>query len=226
MTNSTRVETFREQFNDTIEGIQRYAIMARSRELQEAALLDCEQLIHECEAALKQAVQDECESDANAYLSFSCMAKALLEELRLYIALKLDDPDSAWTHLINAQSAATDAMKAHDVASHLDPYTERLLALEELLFPSIYYFSPGFIVHEAQCSICGSEYGECEHIKCRPYMGQICARVVTRSELLEVSVVTDPASKHCRALEYTDDGVTRNWLSLRAVPAQPDNVTP
>jgi hypothetical protein len=105
----------------------------------------------------------------------------------------------------------------HAVASHLEEYIKRLYDLERLLFPQPVFLSSGFVVRESECSICGAEYGECNHIKGLPYMGKLCARIVKEADLQEVSVVSDPADKRCRVLHYTDDGVTRNVFTQRVI---------
>jgi hypothetical protein len=213
----TPIEVFREHFNDVIEEVQRFAVFVRGIEFQFESISKLEALEQESLTAKLAAVDRQSEDEANAYLAFETMAKALSEEFRFYIKLKNDLPDEAWDHLINAQSCAATAMKAHGVASHLDGYIQRLHTLERLFFPTPVFFSSGFIVRNSECSICHSEYGECSHLKGRPYMGQICTRIVTDAELLEVSVVSDPADKHCRALHYTEDGVPRNVFTQRVM---------
>lgn len=211
------IESFRDHFNEVVEAVQRFAVFVRAREFQEQSIAKIEELRAECTVAKERAIADQSEDAANAYLAFEFMAKALAEEFRFYLALKADDPDSAWDHLVNAESSSAAAMKSYAIASHLDGYIQRLHALERLLFPQPVFFSSGFIVRESECSICGAEYGECSHVKGRPYMGKLCARIVKQADLQEISVVSDPADKHCRALQYTDNGVTRNMFTQREV---------
>lgn len=211
------VESFRDHFNDVIERVQRFAIFVRGKEFQEESIKTLEELLSECTTSKDRAIAERLEDDANAYLAFEYMAKSLIEEFHFYLALKADDPDVAWDHLINAQSAAAEAMQSHAVASHLDGYISRLHALEGLLFPQPLFFSTGFIVKESECNICGAEYGECNHIKGRPYMGKLCARIIKEADIQEVSVVSDPADKHCRAFHYTENGIERNVFTQRVI---------
>jgi hypothetical protein len=212
-----QIESFRDHFNDLIEEVKRFAFFVRAKEFQEASINTLEKLIGECTEAKERAIARNAEEEANAFLAFEFMTTALIEEFHFYLDLKADDPDAAWDHLINAQSSTTSAIKSHAVASHLEGYVQRLYALERLLFPQLVFFSSGFIVRESECSICGADYGECDHIKGRPYMGKMCARIVKEAELREASIVSDPANKHCRALHYTDKGITRNVFSQRIV---------
>jgi len=220
------IESFRGHFNDVIEEVQRFAFFVRAKEFQEASIETLEKLLGECTEAKEKAIAQNAEGEANAYLAFEFMAKAMTEEFRFYLGLKADDPDAAWDHLINAQSYAASAMQSHAVASHLEECIQKLHALERVLFPQPIFFSSGFIVRESECSICGAEYGECDHIKGRPYMGKMCARIVKEAELREASIVSDPANKHCRALHYTDKGITRNVFSQRIVSRADAQHTP
>ncbi len=210
-----QIEIFKDHFNDVVESVQKYAIFVRGKEFQEEAVVTVDALISECTQLKESAIKLTLEDEANAYLAFEYMAKALAEEFRFYLALKADTPDLAWDHLVNAQSWSASAMKSHSVASHLDGYIHRLHGLERLLFPQLVFFSTGFIVRESKCNICGSEYGECDHVKQRPYMGKLCGRIITDADIQEISIVSDPADKHCRAIHYTKDNVTRNVLTQR-----------
>ncbi|HVZ92992.1 MAG TPA: hypothetical protein VG797_00630 [Phycisphaerales bacterium] len=171
-------------------------------------------------AAAKDAViKAMLEEEANEILSCEFMLDALQNELEMYVALKRDSSGAAWAHLVNAQMAAIHAVKAHPVAAHLeDVYIPRLHLLERLLFPKQLFMSMGLIVERAECSLCGAVYGDCEHIKGRPYMGHMCVCVITKSKLLEASFVECPANKHCRVLSLTDEnGIAIDVLSLEPI---------
>jgi hypothetical protein len=58
--------------------------------------------------------------------------------------------------------------------------------------------SAGFIVEEAECSICKRDPEDCEHITGQPYGKEICIRVITRACLLEVSLVSRPNQPDAR----------------------------
>lgn len=216
------LESFRDHFNEVVESVQRYAIFVRGREFQEASIKTLNKLLKECIDLKEQEISNKSEESANAFLAFELMIKALTEEFRFLLALKADDVDKAWDHLINAESSAAAAMSSHAIASHLDRYINKLHTFERLLFPQPIFFSSGFIVKKLECSICGVEYGECDHIKGRPYMGQLCAEVVKEAELREVSIVSDPADKHCRALSFTEDGITKSTFTHRVIQKMDD----
>jgi hypothetical protein len=151
-------------------------------------------------------------------LSYEEMTKALIYELQMWIALKDDDPEAAWDLLVDAQMAIITAMQAHTIADHLEGYAVHLSALEEHMFPNHGFSSIGAIVWKSECSICGQEYGECDHLKGKPYMGKICLERVIEAELEEVSIVTNPGNKHCRIISFTDGDITRDTLTWRVLP--------
>jgi hypothetical protein len=126
---------------------------------------------------------------------------------------------------IEAQSNARTALQAHHIAKdlNLEKYTEKLYLLEKLLFPPQMFLSLGLIIKESKCSICGKEYGECKHIVGKAYMGQMCNRIITKSEVKEVSVVEEPANKHARILTVTDNGVTRDLMTWEIIDRQKEN---
>lgn len=160
------------------------------------------------------------EDAANAMLSIEEMITALLSELRMWIALKGEDADAAWDQLVSAQYAARTAVQAHTIASHLDGYINHLHDLERVLFPPLAFFSPSYIIEHSTCSICGQEYGECEHIVGKAYMGQICTKVIEKvKEITEVSLVDEPANKRARITKITDDnGIWRDIMTWQVVP--------
>ena len=238
----TTIDTFLNRFRDVVDTVQGLAKFVRGKEFHESSILALEELVCECTAHKDCAITEQMEEYANAFLAFEFMAKALIEEFRFYLALKRDEPSAAWDHLIDAQSAATCAMKSHAVASHLDGkyfrphksgqsgieetnsdyiyggYIGKLHLLEKLLFPPPVFLSPGIVVKESECSICGSDYGNCDHITGRPYMGKLCEQIVKAMEVLEVSMVSSPASKHARVLGYPDEsGAMRDFFSWRIV---------
>jgi hypothetical protein len=59
-------------------------------------------------------------------------------------------------------------------------------------------FSPGYIVRAAECSICHLDPEDCGHIAGRTYDGEVCHRILTQLDLLEVSLVGRPAQPDAR----------------------------
>lgn len=71
---------------------------------------------------------------------------------------------------------------------------------------------------KSKCSICGSDYENCDHIKRKAYMGEMCVREITEiKEVHEVSIGEEPVDKRCRILSFSDKGTTKDPLSWRTV---------
>lgn len=223
VTPSDTLVRFREEFHQTARECQPFALMCRSSRLQQEHADKLKAARANATKAKEAAIKAMVEDEANELLAYEFMLDALRNELEMYVALKRDDPGTAWTHLVNAQMAASHAVQVHAVAAHLEQaYIPRLHVAEQLLFPKQMFMSVGMIVEHAECSICGAVYGECDHLKGKPYMGRMCVCIVKNWQLLETSVVENPANKHCRVLSFSDDdGVYRCALSLEVV--QPEH---
>jgi hypothetical protein len=65
--------------------------------------------------------------------------------------------------------------------------------------------SIGYVVREAECSICHQEPEDCDHIKGQLYDGQLCVRIIKRLDLMEVSFVGRPAQPDARVTSVSID---------------------
>ena len=174
-------------------------------ELQKSTLDELNTLIIDTIAWKEYGIKGEDENLANQQLAFEYILKALYAEMVMWINLKEDKMNAAWDNLIDAQSYCRTAIQAHKLAEPSETYATRLLNIEKLIFPSQIFTSPGFLVKKARCSICNKDYAVCDHIVGRPYMGQICSKIIEDAHLLEVSIVIEPASKKARITTISDD---------------------
>jgi hypothetical protein len=108
-------------------------------------------------------------------------------------------------------------VELHHLERHLetsaDVFTLKLIDKHtrqfQSLYPYKYFFSPAYFILEASCSICGQKRSirnPCEHILGELYNGEICSRLVTKADLLEVSFVEKPAQKY--SVPFTQDPKT------------------
>lgn len=203
---------------EAISNAERFCNMARAREFLVAAR-DALSTLLPIIAGVKTAAKGRADEDgANTCLCYAEMVTAVRSELSMWIALKDDDPNCAWEHLISAQMAARTAMQAHKLAEGLHAYVDRLHDMEEILFPPQIFVSPGFVIGSSTCSICEMEYGDCNHLKGKPYMGEMCTRIIRDIRACEeVSIVKEPASKRHRALQIGDGSSMRDVMSWRVV---------
>jgi hypothetical protein len=211
------VNEFQREFNDAIDTGQRLCFVTRGKEFQIEALDALSSIKTKAEQLKERAITHEYEEAANFLLSFEKMATALIDELNMWIAIKEEKYAEAWDFLVNAQMAATDAMRAHSMAAHLEGYMAHLSALEKYIFPDHGFCSMGIIVQKSGCSICGQEYGTCDHLIGKPYMGKICYEVISECELEEISLVRVPGNKHCRVMSFSDGDLMRDTFTLRVV---------
>src|SRR2546423_9665884 len=98
-----KIKTFQEEFREVTNECQKFCYMSRAKEFQVEA---CEKLkaLEAKAVQLKQkAITARLEDAANALLSFENLTRAVMNELKMWIALKDDEPGTAWDFLVNAQ---------------------------------------------------------------------------------------------------------------------------
>ncbi len=216
-----RLVSFQDKFDEIVHEAQRFSPFVRAKELQQEQIIKLDRLLEQIIEYKKEMVEESNEEYANILLSLQSMAQALTSELKMIIELKNDNPNDGWNHLIDAQMNIRTAMQAHPTGGeHLEGYVQKLHALEKLLFPNQMFMSTGLVAKEGECSICGQEYGECDHLKGKPYMGEICCEIVKKADLQEVSIVTEPADKRCRAYTFQEGDINRDIMTWRELKDQ------
>jgi len=95
------------------------------------------------------------------------------------------------------------------------------------LFPYRVFISPSYVVREAECTICGAPAytirSGCNHRTGEIYGGEICNRLVTRADFIEVSFVSNPVQKYSVAfpergfnyggVRYVRQGLRHPWTA-------------
>jgi hypothetical protein len=161
---------------------------------------------------------------ANAAFRAQMLVSGVLNFVEMWVLVKQDEPADAWIKLVDAQ-------KDFEIAQRILFLEEtqailmHLLAVERVCFPPQTFLSSGYTYPEAFCSICNQQYGECDHIRGRIYMGQICRRRIPKSTVTESSIVFEPRDKRCRIAEYAEDGKVYCTLTRRELP-QAETVDP
>lgn len=61
--------------------------------------------------------------------------------------------------------------------------------------------SPTIVIEESECSICGNDPEDCDHITGQMYDGVNCIRRITKARILEISLVNRPNQPDAR-IEY------------------------
>jgi hypothetical protein len=205
--------------NSALEQLCVYRFITRNGELQRTACSNLDGMLIIVSQDKAAAIAERDEHFANVLLGFESLLSACIAEIRMYLFLKEDKPDAAWTELVKAENGFEAALKAdmgfgEDVAHQL----QRLQNIEKLVFPPQSFLSTGWIVKDEICSICDFDYEDCEHIKGRPYMGQFCVVNIRPLEVNHVAIVDKPASKHCRITHKKVSDGRENRLSLLIEP--------
>ena len=209
------LESFIKVYNNTVTDCEVYTFFPRGIELQEEACQKLERLFKKADNLKKEFIEKQDEEGANIVLALGLMTFSLTSQMKMWIALKNDQPDKAWDHLVDAQESASGAMRAHPQLEHLYGYIERLHAIEKVVFPPQVFSSAGFLIRDQICSICQKDYDDCDHIVGRPYMGRLCSVIIKKWELEEVSIVDTPHDKRCRIIHFSDKPGKRNRMTWR-----------
>lgn len=214
-----------DEFSASVKGVERFLNITTGSEIQVEAIALLGQTLGNLQRRKECAIRSQDEETANEVLGCECVITALRCELQMWVALKKDDSHAAWNFLVDAQVAAESATRAHPSLQNWNRHHDRLLLIQELIYPRQLFTSIGGDVTRAQCSICEAEYGACEHIRGRAYMGEFCSRIIQKVNLSEVSLVEEPADKACRVTSMSFEGAVRDTLTWRAV-ARDDRAAP
>jgi hypothetical protein len=210
------------KFNEIVEESRVFLFITRDSDLQRAACTKLQDMLAEVVTEKKSAIAAGNENYANALLGCECMASALIAEIKMWLLLKEGRPDKAWDELVAAQYSILGALRAHEGFAHTGEYTQRLDAIEHLVFPPQVFLSSGLVVKSQICSICGKEYEDCQHVKGRPYMGRFCNVRLILSEVDHIAIVDAPADKRCRIVQFSAAGGNRNRMTWRVEPSDAD----
>jgi hypothetical protein len=171
---------------------------------------DLEELLGALTEAKCTAVNQGDEDSANETLAIILAVRGALSELEVWSFLAKGQWTEAWDSLVAAQNLAAAAMRAHAFGARYERDLNTRLAMQVVLFPPQTFMSAGMIVRRAECSICGRDYDECDHVKGVAYMGAMCVRTIHDGQLLEASIVDEPSDKRCRVIAL--DGIDRFTL--------------
>ena len=208
-------------FESLAESAQALTFAPRGLELQQAMCQEIDEFLGEVATARKAAAAQPDESNANYALSMELSLKVIWHELQMWICLKSDAGERAWDNLVEAQYHCMRAINVREqlegfgAAERLENLLSKLLFIERAVFPPQMFMSVGGVIARRVCSICQCEYDECEHIKGRAYMGELCVTSIEEMDLEEVSLVAEPANKNCRVTHFSDSAGKRNKMTWR-----------
>ena len=155
-----------------------------------------------------QAINQKLEYEANAFLYMQCTIQAIHSTFLTFELIRHNSNLKAWGKIIDAQEYIDIAIKArciikNDASLNRDDgileICNRIQKIEKGLFPSHkLYNSPAFIESIGKCSICHTNFLNCEHIEGEIYMGCYCIRIDRKIvELNHVALVENPRDRRC-----------------------------
>ena len=204
------------EFNEMAAIAQRKAFITVGIEIQKAEIEIINNYLNELTDLKKEFVARKLENEANLIFCLGNSLRVLQCELEMLIYLKEDKMAEAWDKLVDAQAIFGNVIRNYPFETNsLAGYQQRLSDYEKLLFPKLFFQSVGGIIKKSQCSLCNDDYDKCDHIKGKLYMGEMCCRIIVEQTLEEVSLVENPANKHCRVLTIKSNGKTVDIMTLR-----------
>lgn len=205
-------------FNEGIHEAENFLCLARSSRLQHEQSLALDTLIYNVAKAKHIAITNDDDDLANLFLGFECAIGAIRSELMMYILLKRDEANAAWDCLVAAQMGCVDAIRAHQGFSNCAKRLTDLHGLETLLFPPQAFMSAGFLSSQLDCSICGQPTSQCDHLRGRPYMGQLCEFIHRQPRGDHIALVKVPADKRCRVVSFKTKEGHRDRITWELTP--------
>lgn len=202
---------------ETVNNGMRYAHFSCGIEFQREHIEKLAALYERLKKLRYYSISQSDEPHANAAFRAQMLVSGTKNFLEMWVLLKQAEPAEAWNKLADAQ-------KDLEIAQRIlfDPDTNslllHLLAVEKTIFPPQTFFSSAYTYPEAFCSICDQRYGDCDHIRGRIYMGQVCRRKIPKWKFTELSIVLVPKDRRCRIAEYAEDGKVYCTLTRRELP--------
>lgn len=209
------------KLNAVIEDAEVFRYITRCSKLQRDAIKSLKDLRTKILSLKSDAIESKNEERANILLGYECAVSGLIAELEMWILLKQEAPDKAWSKLVTAQMSYCSAAHADVGFNHVLQHLQRLEEIEELVFPPQVFMSSGMTVKRLTCSICGEEYEDCEHLAGKPYMGEFCGTIAQDVKIEHVAFVESPADKHCRVIWVEAEGGFRNRMTWRVENKKP-----
>ena len=78
-------------------------------------------------------------------------------------------------------------------------------------FPQQWFMSTEILIKKIECSVCGKDIRECNHLKGRVYNGEYCCGIVKDMEIKAASIVTNPMDPRCRVVP-ADSDYEKGWF--------------
>lgn len=218
-------DDIRNEYSDFINSCGKFNFFTRSKRIQSEKIVECEHYLKVIKSYKKQLIVQGVEALANELFHMQCMVNASRSSLLMWIALKEDKFNDAWSYLVDAQEYISIALKIKDYEG-VRNLEKRLQGAEESIFPGwSLYNSPGFVETIGNCSICGESFSLCDHVENQIYMGQLCQRIdrkIVRAD--HFAFVKNPRDRRCIITKISeDDGQEIDYFTWEKTGKKKDN---
>ncbi|MEK0337744.1 MAG: hypothetical protein QQN55_08415 [Nitrosopumilus sp.] len=214
------------KYNEYLDEALKYNYLVRDIDQQKEQIKKLTLFVQEIKYYKSQAIHNENKPYANTFFHFQCVLNSLISILNMWVELKNNKNKEAWNKLIDAQEYLSVAMRIECEQFGLKELLNVYEKIESVLFPGWnLYNSSAFIEKGGKCSICISEYAECDHLEGLVYMGRLC-RIVERKPVVldHTAMVEHPRDKRC-IIEWisTDDGRKRDYMTWKILDEKVKN---
>jgi hypothetical protein len=151
----------------------------------------------------KRAVECEEQEKAKLIWCYEQIFRIQNSYLSAFYDMKANNCYGAWCSLERVEIDLHFLEQHYSLEADDDQYKLQFIKKHseqfQLLFPYKLFMSPAFLELEKKCSICGrpvSIRNPCGHQVGEIYDGEMCGREITKGDLLEISMVTDPVQKY------------------------------
>lgn len=192
----------------SIADIDRYLLDIRQRpSVDETASKYVQSLLAEIKA---QAVHEMNQEKAKACWCYETILTIQCAYLSAFEMMKAGSYYEAWCHLekVEVGFAWLGEHFAWDDESYALSFIETHVRLYQSLYPYRYFVSPAILHLESVCSVCGervSVRAPCGHRVGEIYDGEMCSHMITKIEVLEISIVDRPAHKYAVLFTNNED---------------------
>ncbi len=183
---------------DAINECMKLGYMSVGVELQEEAIAAIHRVGELIEQRRLDSISKRDEQAANLAWIIGRYTEAMGQSMSMWVHFKKNEMELAWEALVAAQDRFEAGLRLR-YDENLDVFNRNLYALEHLLFPPCLFVSSSILCGSYGCSICEAEYGECDHVSMRLYMGEMCCKVVRDIMYIHhVAIVENPDDKRLR----------------------------
>lgn len=195
-----------ENYNQFIDSGTHLNMLVRSTRLQNEKIDEIEEYVKHIKDFKRQAASQGNESFANLLFHFQCMLRAVQASLKMWVLVKEEEYQKAWSSLVDAEEYTEVAKRAVD---HEGPraFSAYLGKVRDLIFPKwSRYNSVAFSTTIGKCSICGQSFDECDHVEGVIYMGRLCRRFDLKiTDVNHVGIVEHPRDRRCIIPKISND---------------------